>query len=116
MAQLTQNEHVDVLGLQSYLIKPLQRITKVWPDPELPLHSCYVSVTIQYVLKYRTRQNVGGISILVFNTKCTSECRLHFAACGTPDRAIAAGTMATCTDGATWSGLMPFLSDEYCCC
>jgi hypothetical protein len=29
MAQLTQNEHVDVLGLQSYLIKPLQRITKV---------------------------------------------------------------------------------------
>lgn len=29
MTQLTQNEHVDVLGLQSYLIKPLQRITKV---------------------------------------------------------------------------------------
>lgn len=29
MAQLTQNEGVDVLGLQSYLIKPLQRITKV---------------------------------------------------------------------------------------
>jgi hypothetical protein len=28
MAQLTQNEGVDVLGLQSYLIKPLQRITK----------------------------------------------------------------------------------------
>jgi hypothetical protein len=30
---------------------------------------------------------VGGISILVFNTKCTRECRPHFAACGTPDRA-----------------------------
>lgn len=30
MTQLTQNEHVDVLGLQSYLIKPLQRITKVY--------------------------------------------------------------------------------------
>jgi hypothetical protein len=40
------------------------------------------------VLKYRTRQNVGGISILVFNTKCTRECRPQFAACGTPDRAI----------------------------
>jgi hypothetical protein len=40
------------------------------------------------VLKYRTRQNVGGIPILVFNTKCTRECRPHFAACGTPDRAM----------------------------
>jgi hypothetical protein len=39
------------------------------------------------VLKYRTRQNVGGISILASNTKCTRECRPHFAACGTPDRA-----------------------------
>jgi hypothetical protein len=29
MAQLSQNEGVDVLGLNSYLIKPLQRITKV---------------------------------------------------------------------------------------
>ena len=29
MSQLTRNEGVDVLGLQSYLIKPLQRITKV---------------------------------------------------------------------------------------
>jgi hypothetical protein len=40
------------------------------------------------VLKYRTGQNVGGISILASNTKCTRECRPHFAACGTPDRAI----------------------------
>jgi hypothetical protein len=39
-------------------------------------------------LRYRTRQNVGGTSNLVFNTKCTSECRPHFAACGTPDRAM----------------------------
>jgi hypothetical protein len=41
------------------------------------------------VLKYRTRQNVGGLSILVLNKKCTRECRPHIAACGTPDRAIA---------------------------
>jgi hypothetical protein len=40
------------------------------------------------VLRYRMRQNVGGASILVFNTKCTRECRPHFAACGTPDRAM----------------------------
>jgi hypothetical protein len=42
----------------------------------------------KYVLRYRTRQNVGGISILASNTKCTRECRPHFAACGTPDRAM----------------------------
>jgi hypothetical protein len=50
------------------------------------------------VLKYRTRQNVGGISILVFNTKCNKECRPHFAACGTPDRAIGSkpSDAATC--------------------
>jgi hypothetical protein len=40
------------------------------------------------VLTYRTRQNVGGIPILASNTKCTRECRPHFAACGNPDRAI----------------------------
>jgi hypothetical protein len=40
------------------------------------------------VLKYRTQQNVGGIFILVFNAKCTRECRPQFAACGTPDRAM----------------------------
>jgi hypothetical protein len=40
------------------------------------------------VLKYRTRKNVGGISISVFNTKCTRECRPHFAACDSPDRAM----------------------------
>jgi hypothetical protein len=40
------------------------------------------------VLRYRTRQNKGGISILASNTKRTRECRPHFAACGTPDRAI----------------------------
>jgi hypothetical protein len=40
------------------------------------------------VLKYHTREKVGGISILVFNTKCSRECRPHFAACGTPDRAV----------------------------
>jgi hypothetical protein len=40
------------------------------------------------VLKCRTRQNVGGISIFAFNTKCTAECRPHFAACGTPDQEI----------------------------
>jgi hypothetical protein len=43
---------------------------------------------IQNVLKYHTRENVGCISIFVFNTKCTRERRPHFAACGTPDRAI----------------------------
>jgi hypothetical protein len=41
------------------------------------------------VLNYPTQQNVGGI--LVFNTKCTGECRPHFAACGTPDRDIVRG-------------------------
>jgi hypothetical protein len=40
------------------------------------------------LVKYPTRQNVGGISILVFNIKCTRECRPHFAACGTPGRAM----------------------------
>jgi hypothetical protein len=40
------------------------------------------------VLRYRTRQNVGGISNLASNTKYTRECRPHFAACGTPDRAM----------------------------
>jgi hypothetical protein len=40
------------------------------------------------VLRYRAQQNAGGISILASNTKCTRECRPHFAACGTPDRAI----------------------------
>jgi hypothetical protein len=49
-----------------------------------PIRSCRYTVamlpfTIQNVLKYRTRQNVGGISMLVFNTKCTRECRPHFA-------------------------------------
>jgi hypothetical protein len=33
----------------------------------------------KYVLKYRTREKVGGDFILVFNTKCTRECRPPFA-------------------------------------
>jgi hypothetical protein len=42
----------------------------------------------KYVLEYRTREKLGGISILGFNTKWTAECRSLFAACGTPDRAM----------------------------
>jgi hypothetical protein len=38
-------------------------------------------------LKYRTREKVGGISILVFNTKCIAVCRPLFGACGAPDLA-----------------------------
>jgi hypothetical protein len=36
------------------------------------------------VPKYRTREQVGGISILAFNVKCAAECRPLFAACGSP--------------------------------
>jgi hypothetical protein len=43
------------------------------------------------VPRYNTQQNVGGIFILASNTKCTRECRLHFAACDTPDRAMVGG-------------------------
>jgi hypothetical protein len=59
-----------------------------WPDPELPLHGCYVSVNIQECTEVPHAEKRGCISILVFNTKGTRECRPHFAACGTPDRAI----------------------------
>jgi hypothetical protein len=47
------------------------------------------------VLRYRTRQNVGGICKLVLNKKCTTEGRPHFAACGTPDQAIVPVKVAT---------------------
>jgi hypothetical protein len=42
----------------------------------------------KYALKYRTREKVDGISILVSNTKCTQERRSLFAVGGTPDRAM----------------------------
>jgi hypothetical protein len=66
---------------------------------------------LPYKMKYRTRQTVCGISILVFNTKCTRECRPHFAACGTPDRAI--GPVYPTTTVATPSPLKMSLHSQH---
>jgi hypothetical protein len=54
-----------------------------------------VPLPYKHVLKYRTRKNVCGISILVFNTKCARECRPHFAACGNSGSGYCGGLVPT---------------------
>jgi hypothetical protein len=68
-------------------------VPNLGPLHQYPIRSYRYTVAVfplpcKNVLKYHTRQNVGGISILVFYAKCTRESRPHFAACGTPDRAM----------------------------
>jgi hypothetical protein len=68
---------VDTMGLRNHS-----------PIRSYPFTVAMFPLPYKNVLKYRTREKVGGISILVFNTKCTRVCHPHFAACGTPDRAM----------------------------
>jgi hypothetical protein len=58
-----------------------KRQSKKFISMYIPIRSYRYTVAMfplpyKNVLKHRTRENVGGISIVVFNMKCTTECSI----------------------------------------
>jgi hypothetical protein len=87
------------------------------PRPKLPLHGCYVSVTIQKCTEAPHAGKSGRHFHLGLQYKCAAERRPFFAACGTPDRAIGLGLVLS-TEGSVpviYTPLSPTLHPELTC-